>query len=54
MPPQQVADRNGGGLLGFDELLPLNSNLGTISTMPPEGYKPSYAGPYGAAAGSLV
>jgi amidase len=27
--------------------LPLNPNLGTISTMPPEGYKPSYAGPYG-------
>lgn len=22
-------------------------NLGTVSTMPPEGYKPSYAGPYG-------
>ena len=27
--------------------LPLNPNLGTISTMPPKGYKPSYAGPYG-------
>ena len=27
--------------------MPLNPNLGTISTMPPEGYKPSYAGPYG-------
>ncbi len=27
--------------------LPLNPNLGTISTMPPEGYKPSYAGAYG-------
>ena len=27
--------------------LPLNPNLGTISTMPSEGYKPSYAGPYG-------
>jgi amidase len=27
--------------------LPLNPNLGTISTMPPEGYKPSFAGPYG-------
>ncbi len=27
--------------------MPLTPNLGTISTMPPEGYKPSYAGPYG-------
>jgi amidase len=27
--------------------LPLNPNLGTVSTMPVEGYKPSYAGPYG-------
>ena len=27
--------------------LPLSPNLGTISTMPPEGYKPSYAGAYG-------
>ena len=27
--------------------LPLNPNLGTVSTMPPEGYKPSYAGAYG-------
>ena len=27
--------------------VPLNPNLGTVSTMPPEGYKPSYAGPYG-------
>lgn len=27
--------------------IPLCPNLGTISTMPPEGYKPSYAGPYG-------
>ena len=27
--------------------LPLTPNLGTISTMPNEGYKPSYAGPYG-------
>ena len=26
--------------------LPLNPNLGTISTMPPEGYKPSYAGAF--------
>lgn len=27
--------------------IPLFPNLGTISTMPPEGYKPSYAGAYG-------
>lgn len=27
--------------------LPLTPNLGTVSTMPPEGYKPSYAGAYG-------
>ena len=27
--------------------LPLCPNLGTVSTMPTEGYKPSYAGPYG-------
>ncbi len=27
--------------------VPLNPNLGTVSTMPPEGYKPSYAGAYG-------
>ncbi|HET8578806.1 MAG TPA: acetamidase/formamidase family protein [Methylomirabilota bacterium] len=27
--------------------IPLHPNLGTVSTMPPEGYKPSYAGPYG-------
>ena len=27
--------------------LALTPNLGTISTMPPEGYKPSYAGRYG-------
>jgi amidase len=27
--------------------IPLYPNLGTISTMPPEGYKPSYAGAYG-------
>src|SRR5207253_608366 len=25
----------------------LNPNLGTVSTMPTEGYKPAYAGPYG-------
>ena len=27
--------------------IPLNPNLGTVSTMPTEGYKPAYAGPYG-------
>ena len=27
--------------------IPLNPNLGTVSTMPPGGYKPSYAGAYG-------
>ena len=27
--------------------IPLNPNLGTVSTMPTEGYKPSYAGAYG-------
>jgi acetamidase/formamidase len=32
-----------GGRISF----PLSPNLGTISTMPPEGYKPSYAGAYG-------
>ncbi len=27
--------------------IPLQPNLGTVSTMPPDGYKPAYAGPYG-------
>ncbi len=27
--------------------IPLHPNLGTLSTLPPEGYKPSYAGVYG-------
>jgi amidase len=27
--------------------IPLAPNLGTVSTMPPEGYRPSYAGAYG-------
>lgn len=27
--------------------IPLAPNLGTLSTMPPEGYRPSHAGPYG-------
>ena len=39
--------RDGLALFGGRIPLPLNPNLGTISTMPPEGYKPSYAGAYG-------
>ena len=39
--------REGRAWFGGRILLPLNPNLGTISTMPPEGYKPSYAGAYG-------
>jgi acetamidase/formamidase len=39
--------RDGQAWFGGRIPLPLNPNLGTISTMPPEGYKPSYAGPYG-------
>ncbi len=37
------------GKAWFADRLPiaLCPNLGTISTMPPEGYKPSYAGAYG-------
>jgi amidase len=27
--------------------IPLEPNLGTVSTMPTEGYRPAYAGPYG-------
>ena len=36
--------RDGRAWFGGRIPLPLNPNLGTISTMPPEGYKPSYAG----------
>lgn len=36
--------REGRGWFGGRIPLPLNPNLGSISTMPPEGYKPSYAG----------
>src|SRR5256884_7542257 len=32
--------------LSLHAALPI-SNLGTVSTMPPDGYKPSYAGAYG-------
>jgi acetamidase/formamidase len=39
--------RDGRAWFGERIPLPLNPNLGTISTMPPEGYKPSYAGAYG-------
>jgi hypothetical protein len=39
--------RDGRAGFGGRIPLPLNPNLGTISTMPPEGYKPSYAGAYG-------
>jgi len=39
--------RDGRAWFGGRIPLPLNPNLGTISTMPPEGYKPSYAGAYG-------
>jgi amidase len=39
--------RDGCAWFGGRIPIPLNPNLGTVSTMPPEGYKPSYAGPYG-------
>jgi amidase len=39
--------REGRAWFGGRIPLPLNPNLGTISTMPPEGYKPSFAGAYG-------
>jgi amidase len=39
--------RDGRAWFGGRIPLPLNPNLGTISTMPPEGYKPSFAGAYG-------
>ena len=39
--------RDGMAWFGDRIPIPLYPNLGTISTMPPEGYKPSYAGPYG-------
>src|SRR5437870_1281808 len=39
--------RDGRAWFGGRISLPLNPNLGTVSTMPPEGYKPSYAGAYG-------
>ena len=39
--------RDGKAWFGDRIGIPLYPNLGTLSTMPPEGYKPSYAGPYG-------
>jgi amidase len=39
--------RDGKAWFGGRVAIPLNPNLGTLSTMPPEGYKPSYAGVYG-------
>ena len=39
--------RDGRAWFGDRIPVPLSPNLGTISTMPPEGYKPSYAGAYG-------
>lgn len=42
-----VPVRDGHAWFGDRIPIPLDPNLGTVSTMPPEGYKPSYAGPYG-------
>ena len=39
--------RNGKAWFADRVPIPLNPNLGTVSTMPTEGYKPSYAGAYG-------
>jgi amidase len=39
--------RDGKAWFGDRIGIPLFPNLGTVSTMPPEGYKPSYAGVYG-------
>jgi acetamidase/formamidase len=39
--------RDGHAWFGDRIPIPLQPNLGTVSTMPPEGYKPSYAGRYG-------
>lgn len=47
--PQIIACpvRDGKAWFGDRVPIPLHPNLGTVSTMPPEGYRPSYAGPYG-------
>ena len=39
--------KDGKACFGNRVPIPLNPNLGTVSTMPPEGHKPSYAGAYG-------
>jgi hypothetical protein len=39
--------RDGRALSGGRIPLPFNPNLGTISTMPPEGYEPTDASTYG-------
>ncbi len=39
--------KDGRAWFGGRISLALTPNLGTVSTMPVEGYKPSYAGPYG-------
>jgi amidase len=39
--------RDGMALFGEHVPIKLNPNLGTVSTMPTQGYKPSYAGSYG-------
>lgn len=39
--------RDGKAWFGDRVPIPLYPNLGTVSTMPPDGYKPSYAGKYG-------
>jgi amidase len=43
----QVPIRDGKAWFGGRIPIDLHPNLGTISTMPTEGYRPSYAGPYG-------
>jgi amidase len=43
----QCPIRDGKAWFGNRIPIDLQPNLGTISTMPPEGYKPSYAGAYG-------
>ena len=47
--PRLVACPVRDGKAWFEDRIPipLNPNLGTVSTMPPQGYKPSYAGRYG-------
>jgi len=39
--------KDGSAWFGGRIPIPLSPNLGTVSTMPPEGYRPSYAGAYG-------